>query len=192
MKNKWKLGFFVLLGIDLLIVMIIMFLVLTPAKKQDISNEQETAGDDVPFYVQSNKEDLNKLINYYLKKEANPSPVDYQVNLGNEVEMEGTIPFLSEELNMKLTFDPEAQKNGDLVLKQKKISLGRLHLPVPYVLKLIEDNYNLPTGVDIKPDQKIVYINMHKFTLKNNTKVKVDQFDLKQNKIAFTILVPVK
>ncbi|MDP4103638.1 MAG: YpmS family protein [Bacillota bacterium] len=192
MKNKWKLGFFILLGIDLLIVMLIMFLVLTPVKKQDLSNVQEPAGDYVPFYVQSNKEDLNKLINYYLKKQANHSPVAYQVNLGNEVEMEGAIPILGEELSVKLTFDPEPQKNGDLVLKQQKISLGRLQLPVPYVLKLIEDNYNLPTGVEIKPDQQIVYIDMQKFTLKNNAKVKVDQFDLKQNKLAFTILVPVK
>jgi uncharacterized protein YpmS len=192
MKNKWKLGFFVLLGIDLLIMIIILFLVLTPGNKQDIANEKGPAGDYVPFYVQSDKEDLNKLINYYLKKEANHSPVDYQINLGNEVEMEGTIPFLSEELNMKLTFDPEAQKNGDLVLKQKKISLGRLHLPVPYVLQLIEDHYTLPSGVEIKPNQKLVYIDMQKFKLKNNTKVKIDQFDLKQNKLVFTILVPVK
>jgi uncharacterized protein YpmS len=191
MKNKWKLGFFVLLGIDLLIMMSILFLVLTPANNQDLSNKIEPAGEYVPFQVQSNKEDLNKLINYYLNKQASNTPVKYQVRLGNDVELEGKIPVFGEELNMKLTFEPEALKNGDIILKQKKISLGRLNLPVPYVLKLIEDNYNLPAGVEMKPDQKLVYMDMQKFTL-NNTKVKVDKFDLKQNKIAFTILVPVK
>jgi uncharacterized protein YpmS len=192
MKNKWKLGFFVLLGIDLLIVIIIMFLVLTPANKQDLSNKKEYAGDYVPFHVQSNKEDLNKLINYYLNKEAGNTPVNYEVRLGNDVELAGKIPVFSEELDMKLTFEPEALKNGDIILKQKKISLGRLNLPVPYVLKLIEDNYNLPSGVEIQPNQNIVYLDMQKFNFKDNTKVKIDQFDLKQDKIFFTILVPVK
>lgn len=192
MKNKWKLGFFVLLAIDLLIMMIIMFLVLTPAKNKDRSNKIEPAGDYVPFHVQSNKEDLNKLINYYLNKQAGNTPVNYEVRLGNDVELEGKIPVFSEEFNMKLTFEPEALQNGDIILKQKKISLGRLNLPVAYVLNLIEDNYNLPTGVEIQPNQKIVYIDMQKFKFKNNTKVKVDKFDLKQDKIFFTILVPVK
>jgi uncharacterized protein YpmS len=192
MKNKWKLSFFTLLGIDILIIIIIMFLVLTPANHQDLSNKKEPAGDYVPFHVQTNKEDLNKLINYYLNKQAGNTPVNYEVRLGNDVELEGKIPVFSEEFNMKLNFEPEALQNGDIILKQKKISLGRLNLPVAYVLKLIEDNYNLPTGVEIQPNQKIVYIDMQKFEFKNNTKVKVDQFNLKQNKIYFTILVPVK
>src|SRR5581483_1084838 len=106
MKNKWKLGFFVLLGIDLLIVITIMFLVLTPAKKQDLSNKKESAGDYyVPFHVQSNKEDLNTLIHYYLNKQAGNTPVNYEVRLGNDVELAGKIPVFSEELNMMLTFE---------------------------------------------------------------------------------------
>lgn len=169
-----------------------MFLVLTPARNQDLSNKKESASDYVPFHVQSNKEDLNKLINYYLNKQAGNAPINYAVRLGNDVELEGKIPVFSEEFNMKLTFEPEALKNGDIILKQKKISLGRLNLPVSYVLKLIEDNYNLPSGVEIQPNQKIVYMDMQKFKFENNTKVKVDKFDLKQDKIFFTILVPVK
>jgi uncharacterized protein YpmS len=192
MKSKWKTGFFVLIGIDLLIVIFVLFMLLTPASDHSVPNQKDPAGEYVPFYVQSNKEDLNKLINYYLKKEAGNSPVDYQVRLGDEVELFGTIPFLSRELNMKLTFEPEAQKDGDIILRQKTISIGSLHLPVSYVLKLIGDSYKLPSGVEIKPNNRLVYIDMQRLKLKSDTKVKVNKFDLQKDEIAFTLLVPVK
>ena len=185
------LSFFVLVGNRLNDCSIIAFMLLTPASNHNMSNVKVPTGDYVPFSVQSNKEDLNKLVNYYLNKEAKGSPVDYQVKLGNEVELEPNF-FLSEELNMLLTFEPEALKNGDLILKQKRISIGRLNLPVPYVLKIIADSYKLPAGVDIILNQKQVYIDMQRLNLKNNMKVKMKKFDLRQNEIVFTILVPIK
>ncbi|XJZ25860.1 YpmS family protein [Bacillota bacterium Lsc_1132] len=193
MKNKWKQGFFLLLGIDLLIVIILLLLAVLPAtNKGEKPLQKGPAGESVSFYIKSNKEDLNKLINHYLKKEAADAPIDYQVKLADEVELYGILPFFSEKLNMKLTFEPEALENGDLVLRQKSISIGSLHLPVAYVLKFISENYKLPTGVDIRPNDKMVYMNMDQLKLQSDAKVKVNKFDLKNDDIAFTLFVPVK
>jgi uncharacterized protein YpmS len=192
MKNTWKKGFFILLGVDLLIVILVISLIVTPSnekEKQKITNPNK---DTVSFYIKSNKHDLNLLINHYLKKEAADTPIAYQVRLGNEVELYGVIPFFSEKLNMKLTFEAEALKNGDLILKQRSISIGSLHLPVANVLQFIRDNYKLPAGVDIQPRNNLVYINMQQLKLKSDTKVKVNKFDLQKDDIAFTLLVPVK
>lgn len=192
MKNNWKKGFFVLLGVNLLIALIVLMLIMVPTTQKLTPNKNIPIGEHVSFLVKSNKEDLNKLINHYLKKEAKGSTIDYQVRLGNEVELYGTIPFFSEKLNMKLTFEPEALNNGDLILRQKSISIGSLHLPVAYVLKFISENYNLPKGVNIKPNEKLVYIDMQQLRLKSDTKIKVNKFNLKNDDIAFTLLVPVK
>ncbi|MGG5253917.1 YpmS family protein [Neobacillus sp. SM06] len=193
MKNKWKKGFFLILGIDLLIVLILLFLVIAPGtNNRENQLSKKPNGENVSFYIQSNKEDLNKLINYYLKKQAANTPIDYQIKLADEVELYGTLPFFSEQLNMKLTFEPEALKNGDLILKQKSISIGNLQLPAAYVLQFISENYKLPQGVEIRPNDKLIYMNMDQFKLKSNAKVKVNKFDLKKNDIAFTLLVPVK
>ncbi len=193
MKNKWKKGFFLLLGVDLLIVLILLFLILAPGtNRTKIPLQKKQAGENVSFYIQSNKADLNKLINYYLKKQAAGAPIDYQIKLADEVELYGTLPFFSEQLNMKLTFEPEALKNGDLVLRQNSISIGNLNLPVAYVLQFISENYKLPKGVVIRPNDKLIYMNMDQFKLKSNAKVKVNKFDLKKDDIAFTLLVPIK
>ncbi|WML45003.1 YpmS family protein [Neobacillus sp. PS3-40] len=192
MKNKWKKGFFLLLGIDLLIAVLVISLILIPANEKKKNNLPTSNKDAVSFYIKSNKNDLNQLINHYLKKEAADTPIDYQVHLGNEVELYGEIPFFSEKLNMKLTFEPKALENGDLLLKQKSIALGSLHLPVSNVLTFIRENYQLPAGVDIRPRDKLVYINMQNLKLKSDTKVKVNKFDLQKDDIAFTLLVPVE
>ncbi len=192
MKNKWKIGFLILLGLNLLLAIIILSLIMIPAEQAKNKNGKEPKGDQVAFHVKSNKYDLNRLINHYLQEEAAGSPVDYRVILGDEVELYGTIPFFSEELNMKLTFEPVALKNGDLVLQQKAISIGSLHLPISYVLKFIGENYKLPKGVDIRPNDKLVYVHMQQLKLKSDFKIKVNKFDLKKDDIAFSILVPVK
>jgi uncharacterized protein YpmS len=132
------------------------------------------------------------LINHYLKKEAADSPIAYQVVLGDEVELYGTLPLFSEKINMKMTFEPDALSNGDLVLKQKSINIGSLPLPVSSVLKFISETYKVPQGVDIRPNDKLVYINMQQLKLKSDIKIKVDQFDLKNDNIDFTLLVPIK
>ena len=193
MKNKWKIGFLLLLGLNVLIAIIMLSLIMMPTSNKESSKQKDLKEDDhVSFHVKSNKNDLNRLINHYLKEEAADSPIEYQVVLGDEVELYGTIPFFSEELNMKLTFVPEALKNGDLVLKQKSMAIGRLHLPIAYVLSFISDNYKLPRGVDIRSDDHLVYVHMQQLKLKSDLKIKADKFDLKKDDIAFTILVPVK
>lgn len=191
MNNKWKIGFLVLLGINLLFAIIMLSLVMNPSEGPETSNLVRPIGEHVSFHVKSNRNDLNKLINHYLKEEVADSSIDYRIVLGEEVELYGTLPFFSEEINMKLTFEPKALENGDLVLKQKSMTIGSLHLPISYVLNFISENYKIPKGVDIRPKDKLIYINMQQLKLKSDLKIMADKFDLKNDDIAFTILVPV-
>lgn len=166
-------------------------MLMMPVDQEEIQHT-ELKGDHVTFEVKSNKADLNKLINQYMEKEIADSPIEYQVQLRDEVELHGTLPFFSQQLNLKLTFEPEALDNGDLVLKQKSISIGSMDLPVSYVLKFIRDNYKLPKGVDILPNDKLVYVNMQQLKIKSDIKIQANEFDLKNNNISFTLLVPVE
>jgi uncharacterized protein YpmS len=189
MKNKWKSGFLLLLGVNLLIIISLFILLMMPVNQKEIKHTK-LKGDHVAFEVKSNKADLNKLINQYMEKEIADSPINYQVQLRDEVELHGTLPFFSQQLNLKLTFEPEALDNGDLVLKQKSISIGSMDLPVSYVLNFIRDNYKLPKGVDIRPNDKLVYVNMQQLKIKSDIKIQANEFDLKNNNISFTLLVP--
>ncbi|NRD80465.1 YpmS family protein [Bacillus sp. BRMEA1] len=192
MNNKWKVAFLILLGINLVVLIVICSLALVSPKNYENSQLKEPLSDFVSFHVKSNKDDLNQLINHYLQEQAAGSPINYRLVLGDEVELYGILPVLSDNLNMKISFEPIALKNGDLVLKQKKISLGRLNLPISFVLSVISESFRVPQGVEIRPNDKLVYIHMQDIKLKSDMKIKVDQIDLPKDKIGFSILVPVK
>lgn len=146
----------------------------------------------IPLKVQTNKEQLNKLINHYLRKQDLNGAIHYEVKLDEDVELYGTMPVFSQEVQMKLAFEPTALENGDILLQQKSIAVGQLQLPVSYVLKFIKDKYNLPDWVSIQPSSESIYVSMQELKLKNDIHVKVDQFDLINDQIQFTLLVPIK
>ncbi|KIY22260.1 MULTISPECIES: YpmS family protein [Mesobacillus] len=190
-KNKWKIGFFILLGVISASILLFWMLISLPAEESKIEPDKSNAArDDVSFHVSTNKRDLNRVINHYVEEEAKNSQFEYQVLLTDEVELYGTIPIFSQELELKLTFEPQALENGDLILKQRSISVGRLNLPVSTVLKFVRDSYHLPTAVDIQPNEERVYVSMQKLKLKSDLKVRVNEFDLKKDNLKFTLLVP--
>ncbi|MEH7441566.1 YpmS family protein [Bacillus sp. JJ1122] len=191
MKNKWKIGFFILLGLIAAVILFLYILIASPAedsKIEPVKNSQDS--DDVAFKVATNKRDLNRVINHYIEEEGKNSNIDYQVLLTDEVELYGTLPLFSEELELRLTFEPKALENGDLVLNQKSISVGRLRLPVSTVLKFVRDSYDLPEAVSIQPEEERVYVSMQRLKLKSDIKVRVNEFDLKKDNIKFTLFVP--
>lgn len=191
MKNKWKIGFFILLGLITAVILYLYILIASPAedsKIEPVKNIQDS--EDVAFKVATNKRDLNRVINHYIEEEGKNSNIDYQVLLTDEVELYGTLPLFNEELELRLTFEPKALDNGDLVLNQKSISVGRLRLPVSTVLKFVRDSYDIPEAVSIQPEEERVYVSMQRLKLKSDIKVRINEFDLKKDNIKFTLFVP--
>lgn len=190
-KNKWKIGFFILLGLMAAAILLIWILIASPVEDKKLEPGTDGSGaDDVAFNVSTNKRDLNRVINHYLEEEAKNSQINYEVLLTDEVELYGTLPLFSQELELRLTFEPQALKNGDLVLNQRSISVGKLNLPVSTVLKFVRDSYDMPDAVNIQPKEERVYVSMQRLKLKSDIKVRVNEFDLKKDNIKFTLLVP--
>ncbi|WP_100331341.1 YpmS family protein [Bacillus xiapuensis] len=192
MKLGWKHAFIGLLAINVLIVAILLAGILSPIKDQPI-RQTAPGKENVKFHVQANKEDLNQLINKYMKKGINNNlPVDYNVYLRDQVEMYGHVSVFSERIDYKMTFEPKALKNGNIVLKQKELKVGKINLPVSYVLKAARDNYSLPDWVQILPNDKMIYLSLDKMKLDSGLQARAERFDLKKDDIRFTLMLPAK
>ncbi|MGE7660769.1 YpmS family protein [Peribacillus sp. NPDC097197] len=188
-KVKWKTLFITLLAVNILVILSILVLINLPAKDSDMK-PVVTKEEDIQFQIHTNREDLTRLINQYLDKEGLTGLIHYEVYLRDEVELYGKMPFFNREVEMKLTFEPIAQKNGDLVLKQKSIAIGQMNLPVSYVMNLINERYKMPDWVTINPDEENIYVSLQDMKLKSDVRVKANEFDLKNDDISFLLTVP--
>ncbi|MGJ7921801.1 YpmS family protein [Neobacillus sp. LXY-4] len=190
MKNKWKSLFLILATINVLIIAIIFYYITSPVDEKPIEDRNVTS-DSVPFKIQTNKADLNKVINQYLEKQGNGS-VDYQISLDNVVNLYSTLIIFNQKVDMKIAFDPIPLENGDLILKEKEISIGKLHLPPAVVLTLLANAYQFPNWMTIQPKEEQVYVDVQELPLKGGLQVEVNEFDLKQDQIMFTLYMPIK
>lgn len=188
-KVKWKTLFISLLTLNILVILSFLILVNLPAKdkemKPNVSHEE-----DIQFQIHTNREDLTRLINQYLEKEGMTGSIHYEVYVTDEVELYGTMPFFNREVEMKLTFEPVAQKNGDLILRQKSIAVGQMNLPVSYVMNLINERYKMPEWVSIRPNDESIYVSLQDMKLKSDIRVKAKEFDLENDDISFLLTVP--
>ncbi|RBP02147.1 YpmS family protein [Rossellomorea aquimaris] len=191
MKNKWKVGFFVLLGVVFIGLAIIVSMIFMPIKDDALPENSKNTNQEVGFNVETNKKDLNLIIEHYIEEEGMKGPVDYEVQLKDDVELMGSVPVFTSNLDFKLDFEPKALENGDILLKQKSISVGQLNLPVSYVLKVMRDSYNFPEWVKIQPTDELIYVSLQDMKLKSDIKVRAKEFDLKEDNISFRLLVPV-
>ncbi|MBS4194424.1 YpmS family protein [Bacillus sp. FJAT-49870] len=191
-KNIWKLLFLILLSINILVLLALSTMLFIAADQEPIPKTNISTDNMSKFLIRTEKQDLNQLINHYIEKEGLDGPIHYRVLLTDEVELYGEVEVFSQSMYLKMTFEPEALDNGDLILKQKSLSLGDVKLPVTYILKFIRDSYKLPDWVIIQPNEKQIYVSLQHMKLKSGIRVKVEEFNLVDDQIAMKMFVPVQ
>ncbi|WP_099362837.1 YpmS family protein [Fredinandcohnia onubensis] len=189
-KNKWKFLFLTLLAVNLVCVLIFFGLLFAP-NKEVAPKENVVSSNDVNLSVETNKEDLTRVINNFLKKEAKDNPLNYKVLLTERVMLLGTITVFGKEIDMVMTFKPEVIENGDLLLQQEAFTVGQVSLPVSFVLRYINDYYNLPEWVQIDSKKQDIYVYLSEMKMKSDMKVAVETFNLSKDELRFKLQVPI-
>lgn len=191
-NKNWKKRFYVLIMINAIILFILAVYLYTPIPKKEfeIASEQYKSEESSKFVVRTTKQNLNNLVNAYLDQVLSNTQVEFSVNLDEDVQLFGELPVFSSTVPLLAHFEPIVQDNGDLVLKQKSISVGQLKLPNKKIMKYIDDYLPTPEWVIIDPSQEEVYVKITEMDIKSNFKVAVEQFDVEANNIAFEIEIP--
>ncbi|RMA91326.1 YpmS family protein [Priestia megaterium] len=185
--KKWKTLFIALLGINVLGAILIIAFIFQPVDKANPTPSEKVEG-DAELTILAKKADLNVLIDKYLKKEFKNQPLNYKITLTDVVRVDGTIQVFGDDINIRMTFDPIVQKNGDIVLEQQSLSVGKLQLPVRTVLRYVNNNFALPEWVTIDPKNESVYVALQQMKLESDFAVKVQKFDIKNDDIRVRLI----
>ncbi|GAB3792842.1 YpmS family protein [Virgibacillus kimchii] len=190
-KYKWKRSFFILLGFNILVLLIVIGLIFWPVSETDYSTFQtDITEESSEFVVRTTKENLNELVNAYIDQLLIGSDHRYRVELDEDVHLIGELPVFSSTVPLSVHFEPIVQDNGDLVLQQRSISVGLLELPNQRIMDYMERYLPMPEWVSINPAEEEIYVAVTDMDIRSNFVVGVENIDLEGNNLAFKINVP--
>ncbi|MBC5635552.1 YpmS family protein [Ornithinibacillus sp. BX22] len=190
-KNLWKSSFIALLLLNFSVLVIIALLIFWPVERSKVpAGEHQTTQNSSEFIIRTTKKNLNELINAYMYEYMKDSKHKYSVSLEEDVQLVGELPVFSTTVPLSIRLEPFVQDNGDVVLKQKSISLGLLELPNKKVMEYMSKYLPMPNWVTINPDDEEIYVAVTQMDIKSNFHVSVEQMDLEANNLSFKLKVP--
>lgn len=187
--NRWKWAFIVLLAVIVLATGIVVNRVTAPAPTLAVTRKADIG--DTSMTVELNRHQVNALAANYLNRFLKGQQVKYTFIVGQQyATLAGDTKFLGAKIRFALNFIPERQKNGNVLLRAKGLSIGRLNIPVKIVMGYIAKNYNVPKWVKIDAKKKTILLDLNQYSAKRSLKYSAQEINMAQGRFKFLITVP--
>ncbi|WP_390404463.1 YpmS family protein [Lacticaseibacillus jixiensis] len=188
--NWWKWVTLVLCGLIIGSGVWFVAKVVTPYQDPTTSTAVQQADDQPAFSVQLTKNQVNRIVDYYLNDYLKDSKIKYSLTVGDSAVLGGSFKFFGATIKFALQFDPLVRSNGDVELKATKLNIGSLPVPISYVLSYVGHSYKLPKWVSLNSTKETVVLKLSEFKLANGMQVRAQKFDLAGNEIDFGVYLP--
>lgn len=186
-RNMWKWAFGCVIALIVILIAYVMIQVTAPVENANESDALAT--NKTTFNVKLNSTQVNALADNYLTRLQNKQ--NYSFIVGKQyATVSGSTKFLGAKVAFAVNFVPIKQKDGNILLKAKGMSVGRLNLPVTYVLGYISKNNKLPEWVTINQRKKTVLLDLNKYSKKQSVHYAAKKIDLTNKEYIFSITIP--
>ncbi|HJA22426.1 MAG TPA: YpmS family protein [Candidatus Limosilactobacillus intestinipullorum] len=147
--------------------------------------------DDASVTVELNRKQVNALSANYLNKFLKGQQVKYHFLVGKRyATLTGDTKFLGAKIRFAINFVPKRLANGNVLLTAKGLSVGRLNIPIKFVMGYIAKNYNIPDWVKINAKKKTVLLDLNQYSKKRSLKYSAQEIDMATGRFKFLITVP--
>ena len=190
-RNKWKKAFYSLLIFNGIVFVVLLALLFGPVPENKAPVRHERGDQESSeFIIRTSKQNLNNLVNAYIEQLLGDSDHYYRISLDEDVHLIGELPVFSTTVPLSVHFEPLVQDNGDLILKQKSISVGLLELPNKKIMEYMADLLPMPEWVTVNPQEQEIYVAVTDMDIRSNFHVAVETIDLEANNLAFRLKIP--
>lgn len=189
--NKWKVAFLVLLGVILGLCAFFFFRATQQREviQYDTQPIVQREGEPV-LSINSNKEQINSLMDFYLQNYQKDSDVEYHFQLENQAMLTGDFEVLGAPITFYLYFDPYVTDDGNVQLQADSLSIGTLDLPVGQVMRMIERSFKFPEWIEFDPDEETVLVRLDQFRMENGLFIKAEKINLVDDDIQVSLYLP--
>ncbi|KAA0965872.1 DUF2140 family protein [Sporosarcina sp. ANT_H38] len=188
--NRWKIGFFLLAGlVAAAFAAVIFFISSTPESVPLPKMEVADASDNV-LTVSATKENFESIANTYIRKATKGGPLPLTIEVGEDVALYSEMTVFSLTFPVIMHFEPVVREDGNLILKQSSMEVGVLNIQPATVLNILKDSVKPPPWLIVRPKEEELFIDLSKFDVSSNFRVRAKTFDLAKDEIMLEIIIP--
>lgn len=189
--NYWKWAFIILVLLIIVTCGTILVKATAPAPQAEMT--QTTKANNSSLVVELNRKQVNALSANYLDNYLKDNKIKYNFMVGDKyATLVGDTKFLGAKVRFAINFIPERTSQGNVLLRAKGLSVGRLNIPIKFVMGYIAKNYKIPKWVSINAQKKTVLLDLNRYSKHRQLKYSAQEINMESGQFKFLITVPAK
>lgn len=189
--NYWKWAFIILVLLIIVTCGTILVKATAPAPQAEMT--QTTKANNSSLVVELNRKQVNALSANYLDNYLKDNKIKYNFMVGDKyATLVGDTKFLGAKVRFAINFIPERTSQGNVLLLAKGLSVGRLNIPIKFVMGYIAKNYKIPKWVSINAQKKTVLLDLNRYSKHRQLKYSAQEINMESGQFKFLITVPAK
>lgn len=188
--NRWKVSFFLLAGLIIAVIVYLFILIGATADSGPLPKAKENNHTSHALTVSATKEDFEGIANTFLQRAMKKEPLPVTIQVEDDIMLSSELTVFSYTLPVTMHFNPVVQEDGNLLLKQSSLELGRLNLPPSTVLKVLRDSVKLPEWMIVRAKEEEIFIDLSDLPISGDLQVKAKEFNLEKDEILLEIMIP--
>lgn len=188
--NRWKIAFFSLAGLIAAALAYLIFLIGSPAESVPIPDVRVSNPSSNYLTVRATKENFEGIANSYIQKARKGEPLPVVMEIGDDIVLSSEITVFGFTHPFNMHFDPIVQKDGNLILKQSSVEIGKFNIAPSIVLTILKDSVKLPPWMIVRPKEEELFIDLSAISVSGNLRVKAKTFNLAKDEIILEIIIP--
>lgn len=187
--NWWKWAFITLVTVLIITCGVVLSKATAPVPETTVAKTVKPSDSSVT--VELNRKQVNALAANYLNQFLKGQKVRYDFIVGKQyATLTGNTKFLGANVRFAINFIPERLANGNVLLRAKGLAVGRLNIPIKFVMSYIAKNYDIPKWVTINPKKKTVLLDLNRYSQHRSVKYSAQEINMQSGEFKFLIIVP--
>lgn len=185
--NMWKVAFLTLAGAIVLAVAGVIYLVTADA--EEVARPEPAVLDGNVITVQTTAKEFEAIAKQYLGDSLDKSPLPVEIEVNNQIQLFSTLTVFGVDVPITMNFNPIVDE-GNIVLEQTAVNVGKLNIPPKTVLKLMQDSIDFPSWITVDPNDEEIFVDLSRINIASGSRVRAKEIDLPKDHIVLEVVVP--
>lgn len=185
--NKWKVAFLVLVGGLLFAIVAVVYYATADVKQHELPKPLELEGNVLS--VETTAKEFESIAKQYLGAAMNNTPLPVELVVEDKIYLYSTLTIFNVDVPIQMDFNPVVSE-GNIILEQESVHVGKIDIPPQTVLKLIKDAVAFPSWITVQPNDEVIYVDLSRINIASGSRVRAKEIDLPNDKIVLEVVIP--